>query len=453
MVNKTSFTICFGRPRRGATQHYTRPIVDKIPTASNTLSHHAGLLALELDPQRPGSTNIPPEPLDVATATALAGHLAKDLDRILGGIDHLGLILPGALYDQTEILRPGFPLTTALAELYRGSSRAFMPQLIALGTDRGFFPVADINPLRRPGSGPLLLLPFCFVGQDHDIAVLARVMEDILLQSGEVSQATREAVQQAFGLQALNLSFATIGDLCALLRVQMDGSELLPLWDLLEHAWLERPGILSVALDDGNRFLTAGNDAHTLFYTFDDWAQFGPGRNLPAAELSIGYPRWVRAQRQYTLALEAYGLHVRWVLANPQLEATLATADGETALAAFRDIPCLSGDFLVESIFQNDSENPERQLLITNQADPDLGTLAYTVTTLDAEGQLLRLEHHYPLRPQGLNVVIDRLIERGTEQGAERRVLHPGRLTYSETGRSLRAATEADLPAPAARMH
>ena len=424
-------------------------------TTADELRHYAGLLAIELDPQHVDPAATPPAPLSVAAATALAGHLAKDLNLILGGIEHLGLILPGALYDQTEILQPGFPLLGTLAELYQGSAQnsPFTPRLIALGADRGFFPVADINPLRRPGSGPLLLLPFCFVGQDHDIAVLARVMEDILLQSGEVSQATREAVQQAFGLQALNLSFATIGDLCALLRVQMEGSELLPLWDLLEHAWLERPGVLSVALDDGNRFLTVGNDAHTLFYTFDDWAQFGPGRNLPAAELSIGYPRWVRAQRQYTLALEAYGLHVRWVLANPQLEATLATADGETALAAFRDIPCLSGDFLVESIFQNDSENPERQLLITNQADPDLGTLAYTVTTLDAEGQLLRLEHHYPLRPQGLNVVIDRLIERGTEQGAERQVLHPGRLTYSETGRSLRAATEADLPAPAARMH
>ncbi len=426
-----------------------------IPTASTELSHYAGLLALELDPQRSDPAGVPPEPLSVAAATALAGHLAKDLDRILGGIDHMGLILPGAFYDQTEILRPGFPLAVALAELYGASSRksAFTPQLIALGTDRGFFPVAAINPLRRPGSGPLLLLPFCFVGQPDDIAALARVMEDILLQSGEVSQATREAVQQAFGLEALNLSFATISDLCALLRVQLESNELLPLWDLLEHAWFERPGVRSVALDDGNRFLAAKGDVHTLFYTFDDWAQFGPGRALPAAELGSSYPNWVRTQRQYTLALEVYGLHVRGVLANPQLEATLAVADGETAVAAFREIPCLSGDFLVESIFQNDSENPERQLLVTNQADPELGTLAYTVTSLDSSGQLLRLEHHYPLQPQGLEVVIDRLIQRCAEQGAERRVLHPGRLLFSETGRSLRAAIEADLPASAARVH
>ena len=108
-------------------------------TASNEISHYAGLLALELDPQRADFSDVPPEPLSVATATALAGHLAKDLDRILDGIHHLGLILPGALYDQTEILRPGFPLIDALTELYSGSDRdrIFKPRLIALGSDTG----------------------------------------------------------------------------------------------------------------------------------------------------------------------------------------------------------------------------------------------------------------------------------------------------------------------------
>jgi hypothetical protein len=420
----------------------------------NELNHYAGLLAIELDPQRADFTGIPPEPLSVAAASALAGHLAKDLSRILDGIEHLGLVLPGALYDQTEILQPGFPLVVSLADVYRGSLRGgFTPQLIALGADEGHFPVGAISPQRRPGSGPLLLLPFCFIGPLEDLAQAARVMEDTLLQNGEASQATREAVQQAFGLTPLNMSFATIGDLCALLRVQLDGSGLLPLWELLEQSWFERPGVHSAVLEGGNRFLVAGDHAHTLFYTFDDWAQFGPGRELPAADLGDGYRRWARLQRQYAMALEAYGLHVRWVLANPQLEETLSTVEGEAAKAAMRAIPCLSGDYLVEAIFQNDNENPEQQMTITNHADPELGTLAYTVMSQDASGQLLRLEHHYPLRPQGLNIIIDRLVERCVEQKVERQVLHPGRLLYSENGRCLRAATVADLPGPAERVH
>ncbi len=439
----------------GASPPFENSIVATTDTAASELRHYAGLLAIELDPQRSDPAGVPPEPLNVAAATALAGHLAKDLNTILGGVAHLGLILPGALYDQTEILRPGLPLIGALAELYHGSSRGsgFTPQLIALGTDRGFFPVAAINPLRRPGSGPLLLLPFCLVGPADAITGLARVMEDSLLQNGQVSPATGEAVRRAFGLAALNLSFATIGDLCALLRVQLAANDFLPLWELLEHTWFERPGTRSAVLDAGNRFLVAGDHTHTLFYTFDDWAQFGPGRALPATDLGEGYRRWARAQRQYALALEAYGLHVRRVLANPRLEETLATVDDETALATFRDIPCLSGDYLVERIFHNDNENPEQRMLITHQADAELGTLAYTVTTLDTDGQLARLEHHYPLQPQGLQVIADRLIQRCAEQGTERQVLHSGRLLYSETGRSLRAATVADLPTPIERMH
>ncbi|MDG4594649.1 MAG: hypothetical protein P9F75_02980 [Candidatus Contendobacter sp.] len=439
----------------GASLSYENFIVATTEPAAFELRHYAGLLAIELDPQHTDPTGTPPEPLSVPAATALAGHLAKDLNTILGGIEHLGLIFPGALYDQTEILRPGLPLLGTLAELYRGGLRgsAFAPRLMALGTERGFFPVAAINPLRRPGSGPLLLLPFCFVGPDGDIARLARVMEDTLMQNGQVSPATGEAVRQAFGLAALNLSFVTVGDLCALLRVQLEANDFLPLWELLEHAWFERPGIRAVALDAGNRFLVAGDHAHTPFYTFDDWAQFGPGRTLPAAELGEGYRRWARTQRQYALALEAYGLHVRRVLANPRLEEILATAHADAALAAFREIPCLSGDYLVERIFHNDSERPERRMLVTHQADAELGTLAYTVTSLDADGQLARLEHHYPLQPQGVRVIADQLIQRCAEQNTERQVLHPGRLLYSEIGRSLRAATVADIPAPVARHH
>lgn len=424
-------------------------------TTADEIRHYAGLLAIELDPQYVDPAATPPAPLSVAAATALAGHLAKDLNLILGGIEHLGFILPGALYDQTEILQPGFPLLGTLAELYQGSAQnsPFTPRLIALGADRGFFPVAAINPLRQPGSGPLLLLPFCFVGPGDDIAQLARIMEDTLMQHGQVSPATAEAVQQAFGLTVLNLSFATVSDLCALLRVQLEANDFLPLWELLEHAWFERPGVRSTTLEAGNRFLVAGDHAHTPFYTFDDWAQFGPGRALPTAELEAGYLDWVRAQRQYALALEAYGLHVRRVLANPRLEETLATADDDAALVAFRDIPCLSGDYLVERLFHNDSERPERQMLITHQADAELGTLAYTVTSLDADGQLARLEHHYPLQPHGVQVIAAQLTQRCVEQGAERQVLHPGRLLYSESGRSLRAATMADLPTAAERVH
>ena len=412
------------------------------------ISHYGGVLAVEWELPALNPTTAPPPPLSLTAATALAADLAQDLDAILGGIRHVGLIVAGALYDQTEILQPGFPLFESLAALYRGRTRSeqFTPELMALGAENGFFPVAAINPLRRPGSGPLLLVPFCLVGPSADIAQLARTMEDTLLQNGQVSPNTQEVLNQSFAIEAQNLSFATTSDLCALLRVQLEAHEFLPLWELLEHGWFARPGVRAVTLDTGNRFLVTEDHLHTLFYTFDDWAQFGPGHTLPAETLETGYLAWVQAQRQYTLTLAAYGLHLRWVLANPALEATLHHASETAALAALRAIPCLSGDYLVERIFYNDHEAPEQSMRITHQADRELGTVAYTVTTLDAAGQLARLEHHYPLHPQGARVIAEQLIKRCVEQNTERQVLHPGRLLYSETSRSLRVATLDDIP-------
>lgn len=103
-------------------------------TAICNLSHHAALLAIGVDAAQLDAWWLPPPPLNVAASEQLAAHLAQDLQAILDDIAALGLVLPGALYDQTEILRPGFPLTAALADLYQRSLRGGL----LLGAGAGF---------------------------------------------------------------------------------------------------------------------------------------------------------------------------------------------------------------------------------------------------------------------------------------------------------------------------
>lgn len=50
---------------------------------------------------------------------------------------------------------------------------------------------------------------------------VATILEARLLQEGTVSSAISQLVEQGFGIQALNMSLATVSDLCALLRVQL----------------------------------------------------------------------------------------------------------------------------------------------------------------------------------------------------------------------------------------
>lgn len=394
----------------------------------------AGALTIELMLDRLDNPGLPPPPVNREAAAAIASRLAADLAGITAGVEQVVMVIPGALYDQTELLRPGFPLLQALEDVFRGAlgTGQFVPQLIALGVEGGGFPIAALNPQRRPGSSPLLLLPFILVGPEDDIAVLAQALEDRLLQHGEVSTDTRAAVLQAFPLSAGNMSYATVADLCALLQVQLEHSGYEELWRLLEHAILERPGVERVTLASGNSFLICGSEVYVPFYTFDDWAQIGPGRNREANGLAAGYGEWVRGYRQYVMTLTAYGLSVEIRLGDPELD----DLEPDTALARMRARPALAGDYLVETIVPPVAEKQETELVITHQADPEAGTLAYTVAGLGQDREILSVAHYYPLQPQGVQTIIDHLIQRcGT--GVRRRVSHPGGLVYSTADRRL----------------
>ena len=108
---------------------------DKIPEISSAVA----ALTIELAPQRIQAGCIVPEPIDRAAALRLGESIASDLGAVLGDVTRYGLVVPGALYDQTELLRPGFPIAGALETVFRGTMRGqgYKPQLIALGLKPG----------------------------------------------------------------------------------------------------------------------------------------------------------------------------------------------------------------------------------------------------------------------------------------------------------------------------
>ena len=89
----------------------------------SALSATPAVLTVELDPAGILQTR-PPEPLSRDSAELLAAPIADDLRRIIGEeIAEAGLVMPAAMYDLTEILRPGLPMVEALLDIYRGSLR------------------------------------------------------------------------------------------------------------------------------------------------------------------------------------------------------------------------------------------------------------------------------------------------------------------------------------------
>lgn len=396
------------------------------------LSATPAALTVELDLNEVAAGLRPPAPLTRSQAERLAEAVGADLRRILGEeLASCGMIVPGALYDLTELLRPGLPFIETLLELYRGSlpQGQFRPQVVAIGSSGDSFPVEALAPARRPGSGPLLVMPILFVAPAAEIDRLQSILEEILLEKGTAEPPTEQRLREDFGLRPVNISYATINDLCALLKIQLEHNELGGLWQLLE-AVLYRPGEAArVDLPEGNVFLLDGAEVYSPFYSFAEWvAQVGnegdPGQ---------GYAQWVKRQRQYMAGLSAHGLKTFWVAADPALRSGCANSGLRRA----------KGAVLPDQELVTEPAPPARALpdpsivLLSEQATPELGPVAYSVLVQAASGEVLHLGNEYPLNPQAIIRIRDRWAKLAAQMGVELHVARPYRLVTAEDGSDL----------------
>ena len=404
------------------------------------------LLTVELSPE--AAQAAPPRPLDRAWATQLAEAVAADLTPRVTDIHRFGLVLAAGLYDQTEILRPGFPVSQALEGVFRGTLKdGFNPQLIALGLDRAEdrFPIAALEPACRPGSGPLLLLPLALVGPRAALKPVAERLEAELLEQGVTGETTRALLAEGFGLQPVHTSYATLGDLCALLQVQLENAGFGPLWQILEHAFLERDGAAWVELPGGNLFAALGGDVYTPFYTFDAWASRGPGQDRQT-DLLAHYRDWTLEQRRYQAALAAHDYRVLPIRGEGRYRG------GRGGLERLVHGEPVDGDWLDEPVPGLAADGQPSRLGVTHQTDPQLGILAYTVATQDATGRTLALEHYYPLTAQAVPGILKSQARRAQEQGLTLAEARPRTPVLRADGRGLAPAPAPD-PATNPRPH
>lgn len=388
---------------------------------SSQLSAIAAVLTVELAPDAVAQGYQPPRPLERTQGEELAWALAADLQQVLGDLQDYGLVVPTALYDLTEILRPGLPMVDILMELYRGGLQGgpFQPQLMAIGAHQGHWPVAAIAPERTPGAGPMLGLPLVFVGPAEAMADLERRLEEHLLEKGRAGLRTRELMESDFQVPAVNLAYATFNDLCAMLRLQLEQHGFAELWSLLQGALFHPERRQVTRLDSGNAFWLDGGRVYTPFYTLAQWqAEGGDGID--------GYAAWLRAQRQYMAGLGAHGLQVVLCSADP----ALASACANKGVTRLQESTLPHQDRLRETDVEarEDQSTNVARLILTEQTVPDLGPIAYTAETLGPDGQLLERSHDYPLHPGALQRIQADWQARARALGAHFEQARPGRV-------------------------
>ena len=388
-------------------------IAEMAPGAAPALLPRRVLVAMETDATRYyGTSASRPALLGSRDAEQMLAHLAADLQALLPEISQCQLIAAGALYDQTQVLRPGYPVFRALeAAVQGGESDRFSPGLISIGSSGASMPIADLQPFPEVPLGMLQLLPIIIRGRAGQMHAMAEAMEYRFLEEGQLSAHSAAWLETAFGVAISHARLMTMADLHAMLQMQLEHFGFLTMWELLDAALADRAEPLKVTTAGGHGWEWRSGAAHTEFESFDHWARAGAGANLPAARLALAaaYAAWTRELRQYLTTLSAHGLTVHLHLPG-------------------REEP-LQGTYFSEV---SDAAAGDGDSVVTEHSFDDLGPVAVTVVN-DA-----RIENCYPLGPLGLNDIQARLRE-CIPSGHT--VAFPGTILYDEDTRRLRPDT------------
>lgn len=197
---------------------------------SDDLVSCPGVLALELAPDEQ------PERLSLERdeAETLAGHMADDLRGLLPGIEEGKLVVAGAHFDSTELLRPGFPAFTTLD----GLAARMNGGVLAFGTRDGHMPAQPLVPDPSLTGGALRLIPWTIMVNPQLAETLGPAMETELVGRGETGTYTADYLMRHLGVQLEHARYFSRHDLMALVCVHYEHVNLASLWQLIEAALL-----------------------------------------------------------------------------------------------------------------------------------------------------------------------------------------------------------------------
>lgn len=393
------------------------------------------LVAVETDPLRyHGEEALRPQPLDSAAAEQFVAHIGADLGALFPRIGRVSLGLTGALYDQAQILQPGWPVFRAMSDVFKRRQRsanrsdqtsavpADAPSLMSVGTSQGHMPVADLTPVADLPPGVLQLIPLQLSGDPADLAFFEEQMESRFMEEGQLSPQSARALEGAFAVTSAHARFLTLTDLMAMLKLQLEHFGFAVLWELLDAALEESSATGPLSGNLGQQFHWDGQRVTAEFETFDYWANEGAGREVDTASLGEVYVAWTREYRQILVTLAAHGVDVAQHFAGHGTGLKTQGSPENTA----QNRPPLNGLYFIEDAGPSGDAVPA----ITEHGGEAMGTVAVTVVH---DGQL---HHYYPLQAEGSNQIHTDLARLGV---AHQGLSYPGCVCFDPDTRRLTA--------------
>ena len=348
-------------------------------------------------------------------AAQLAELVAADLHTLVPQVGEARLALVGALFDQVELLRPGFPVWATLDELARRVPRGQLDNVVAFGSHDGRMPAQPLEPSPVFADGPMRLLPLSLLAPAARAEELSELIEIHLVGRGEAGTLTADWLMRTLGIRLEHVRYLSRNDLLALTCVQYEHVNLAPLWNLLEAALLTPQNTESTMSARGLSLqYTAGK---VLAQSPAEWLATQTGDVTQRAHAFAGI---VFELRQYAALLDAHQL--------PLLLQPAAHVEAEAGAG-----------YLLETLATVEP-GYEPPTLFAHEA-PGLGVVALTVAQRGNGGAARALAHGYPLQPQALGPLLALLADR---YGIAAELHALGRIVLDECGR---------LGAPATALH
>ncbi|MDE2154753.1 MAG: hypothetical protein KGJ97_10365 [Xanthomonadaceae bacterium] len=348
-------------------------------------------------------------------AAALAPLIASDLQALIPQVGETRLALAGALFDQTELLRPGFPVWATLEELARRVPRVQLDSVVAFGSHDGRMPAQPLEPSPLFADGPMRLLPLSLLAPAALGEELSAQLETQLVGRGEAGPLTADWLMRTLGIRLEHVRYLSRNDLLALTCVQYEHVNLSALWSLLETALLT-PEREQVSVSARGLALHYAQ-GRVLTQSPAQWLAAQTG---DAVERAHGFAGIVFELRQYAALLDAHQLPLR-----------LRSASGDAAEAG--------AGYLLETL-ATAAAAAAAPVLFAHEA-AGLGVVAVTAAQRGEAGRARVLAHGYPLQPSALEPLM-RLLAARYGIAAELHAL--GRIMLDDRGR---------LGAPAAVSH
>lgn len=260
--------------------------------------------------------------LTKAEAEEMSRKVSAALVQLYPALSEVGMVLVGAGYQVSQIMRPRFPIYHEMTEVSKIQFRAkqFKPSIVTITAVDGEFSVGAFN-RDTESPDPLYIFPALLVLPKNEAnQALVSEIETNLSQQGIMTEVLKPLIETALHCEVAHMHMVTLSDISSFYATQLIQINLEPLWEVMKHIIFEMGPTFQV-LGSGHLLLWDGKE---VVFVVPDEATF--------LEVFKGnhddFIHYDQTMKRLKLLLTDHGiLFSEFIVTNPQFFLTTQTLE------------------------------------------------------------------------------------------------------------------------------